>query len=85
MEVWFRHYKEVSQYSTCHSLMLLFIGLLLFLGFDFYLPETEQTDRHRETEIGRETERDRLTDSFSFSSRWHRSARKGPYALRPVS
>ena len=23
--------------------------------------------------------------SFSFSSRWHRSARKGPYALRPVS
>ena len=21
--------------------------------------------------------------SFSFSSRWHRSARKGPYALRP--
>ena len=29
-----------------------------------------------------------LVDSFSsfqFSSRWHRSARKGPYALRPVS
>ena len=25
------------------------------------------------------------THSFSFSSRWHRSARKGPYALRPVS
>ena len=23
--------------------------------------------------------------SFSFSSRWHCSARKGPYALRPVS
>ena len=23
--------------------------------------------------------------SFSFSSTWHRSARKGPYALRPVS
>ena len=23
--------------------------------------------------------------SFSFSSRWHRSARKGSYALRPVS
>ena len=23
--------------------------------------------------------------SFSFSSRWHRSAGKGPYALRPVS
>ena len=23
--------------------------------------------------------------SFSFSSRWHHSARKGPYALRPVS
>ena len=23
--------------------------------------------------------------SFNFSSRWHRSARKGPYALRPVS
>ena len=23
--------------------------------------------------------------SFSFSSRWHNSARKGPYALRPVS
>ena len=23
--------------------------------------------------------------SFSFSSRWHRSARKGPYALHPVS
>ena len=23
--------------------------------------------------------------SFSFSSRWHRSVRKGPYALRPVS
>ena len=23
--------------------------------------------------------------SFSFSSRWHRSTRKGPYALRPVS
>ena len=23
--------------------------------------------------------------SFSFSSRWHRSAQKGPYALRPVS
>ena len=23
--------------------------------------------------------------SFSFSSRWHRSARKGPYTLRPVS
>ena len=23
--------------------------------------------------------------SLSFSSRWHRSARKGPYALRPVS
>ena len=23
--------------------------------------------------------------SFSFSSRWHRSSRKGPYALRPVS
>ena len=23
--------------------------------------------------------------SFTFSSRWHRSARKGPYALRPVS
>ena len=23
--------------------------------------------------------------SFSFSSIWHRSARKGPYALRPVS
>ena len=23
--------------------------------------------------------------SFSFSSRWHRCARKGPYALRPVS
>ena len=23
--------------------------------------------------------------SFSFSSRWHRSAWKGPYALRPVS
>ena len=22
---------------------------------------------------------------FSFSSRWHRSARKGPYALRPAS
>ena len=22
---------------------------------------------------------------FSFSLRWHRSARKGPYALRPVS
>ena len=26
-----------------------------------------------------------LSFSFSFSSRWHRSARKGPYALRPVS
>ena len=26
----------------------------------------------------------RLSFSFSFSSRWHRSARKGPYALRPV-
>ena len=24
-------------------------------------------------------------ESFSFSSRWHRRARKGPYALRPVS
>ena len=23
--------------------------------------------------------------SFSFSSRWHRNPRKGPYALRPVS
>ena len=23
--------------------------------------------------------------SFTFSSRWHRSARKGPYTLRPVS
>ena len=23
--------------------------------------------------------------SFSFSSRWHRTARKGSYALRPVS
>ena len=27
----------------------------------------------------------RLSFSFSFSSRWHRSARKGPYALRPIS
>ena len=27
----------------------------------------------------------KLSFSFSFSSRWHRSARKGPYALRPVS
>ena len=27
----------------------------------------------------------RVCFSFSFSSRWHRSARKGPYALRPVS
>ena len=26
-----------------------------------------------------------LSFSFSFSSRWHLSARKGPYALRPVS
>ena len=26
-----------------------------------------------------------LCFSFSFSSRWHRSAQKGPYALRPVS
>ena len=26
-----------------------------------------------------------LSFSFSFSSRWHRSTRKGPYALRPVS
>ena len=29
--------------------------------------------------------RDSDSFSFSFSSRWHRSARKGPYALRPVS
>ena len=28
---------------------------------------------------------DSFSFSFSFSSRWHRSARKGPYALRPVS
>ena len=27
----------------------------------------------------------RTRNSFNFSSRWHRSARKGPYALRPVS
>ena len=27
----------------------------------------------------------RYSYSFSFSSRWHRSAWKGPYALRPVS
>ena len=26
-----------------------------------------------------------LSFSFSFSSRWHHSTRKGPYALRPVS
>ena len=26
-----------------------------------------------------------ISFSFSFSSRWHRSVRKGPYALRPVS
>ena len=26
-----------------------------------------------------------LKNSVSFSSRWHRSARKGPYARRPVS
>ena len=25
-----------------------------------------------------------ISFSFSFSSRWHRSSRKGPYALRPV-
>ena len=31
-----------------------------------------------------ETRRER-SFSFSFSSRWHRSARKGPYALHPVS
>ena len=32
------------------------------------------------------TETDDVTYySFSFSSRWHRSAPKGPYALRPVS
>ena len=28
---------------------------------------------------------DKSKHSFSFSSRWYRSARKGPYALRPVS
>ena len=26
-----------------------------------------------------------ISFSFNVSSRWHRSARKGPYALRPVS
>ena len=26
-----------------------------------------------------------ISFSFSFSSRWYRSTRKGPYALRPVS
>ena len=26
-----------------------------------------------------------VSTSFSFSSRWHRNARKGPYALRSVS
>ena len=26
-----------------------------------------------------------VSSSFIFSSRWHRSARKGPYASRPVS
>ena len=42
-----------------------------------------QTDfqADRETEI----EFVRYSFSFSFSSRWHHSARKGPYALRPVS
>ena len=28
---------------------------------------------------------DLISFSFSFSSRWNRSTRKGPYALRPVS
>ena len=28
---------------------------------------------------------ERMNNGFSFSSRWHRGARKGPYALRPVS
>ena len=37
------------------------------------------------TEVASVHNRSLTLDSFSFSSRWHRSARKGPYALRPVS
>ena len=47
---------------------------------DTSLPIDRHGVRQREVE-GRKRE----SFSFSFSSRWHRSARKGPYALRPVS
>ena len=44
-----------------------------------YRGETAKYKKPRQTQITRQK------ISFSFSSRWHRSARKGPYVLRPVS
>ena len=48
-------------------------------------PHQSQPDTSNAMILGNRRLRRTNNNSFSFSSRLHRSARKGPYALRPVS